>query len=133
MKGNYPTVVYILIAVLGAAILAVSILFNLNLAVAALGVGILAYGANRLIGDWRVRNNPEYAAKIRTEGRDERLAYIADKSRSITLLLTVVLLAVISIVLLSAGMTAYGNLLLYVMCGITFLYFIVYQIIRSRN
>ena len=46
--------------------------------------------------------------------------------------LILISLAVLGIVLQSAGMKSYGNLCLYIMCGISVLYFIIYQVLSRR-
>ena len=132
MKGTYPTFVYILITLLGVSVLVINAWMDLTVAVCAIGAGLFAYGVNRLIGEWRVTHDPEYARQLEIAHKDERLAYIADKSRSMTLIITVISLAVLGIVLQSAGMKSYGLLCLYIMCGISVLYFIIYQVLSRR-
>ena len=132
MKGTYPTFVYILITLLGVSVLVINAWMDLTVAVCAIGAGLFAYGVNRLIGEWRVTNDPEYARQLEIANKDERLAYIADKSRSMTLIITVISLAVLGIVLQSAGMKTYGYFCLYIMCGISVLYFIIYKVLSRR-
>lgn len=132
MKGTYPKQVYILITILGITLLILNSVLNLSITVGAVGAGLFAYGANRLIGEWRVKNNPEYAKQLEISNQDERLAFIADKSRSATLIITIVVLAAAGIMLLSIDQKAYGNTCLYIICGISMVYFIVYQIISRR-
>jgi uncharacterized membrane protein len=117
---------------LGAAVLVVNAWLDLTVAVCAIGAGLFAYGVNRLIGEWRVTHDPKYARQLEIANQDERLAYIADKSRSLTLIITVISLAVLGIVLQSAGMKSYGYFCLYIMCGISVLYFIIYQVLSRR-
>ena len=132
MKGTYPTFVYILITLLGVSVLVINAWMDLTVAVCAIGAGLFAYGVNRLIGEWRVTHDPEYARQLEIANQDERLAYIADKSRSMTLIITVISLAVLGIVLQSAGMKSYGNLCLYIMCVISVLYFIIYKVLSRK-
>ena len=132
MKGTYPTFVYILITLLGVSVLVINAWMDLTVAVCAIGAGLFAYGVNRLIGEWRVTHDPEYARQLEIANQDERLAYIADKSRSMTLIITVISLAVLGIVLQSVGMRSYGFLCLYIMCGISVLYFIIYKVLSRR-
>ena len=49
-----------------------------------------------------------------------------------TLIITVISLAVLGIVLQSVGMKSYGFLCLYIMCGISVLYFIIYKVLSRR-
>ena len=132
MKGTYPRFVYILMTLLGASVLVINAWMDLTVAVCAIGAGLFAYGVNRLIGEWRVKHDPEYARQLEIANQDERLAYIADKSRSMTLIITVISLAVLGIVLQSVGMKSYGFLCLYIMCGISVLYFIIYKVLSRR-
>ena len=132
MKGTYPRFVYILMTLLGASVLVINAWMDLTVAVCAIGAGLFAYGVNRLIGEWRVKHDPEYARQLEIANQDERLAYIADKSRSMTLIITVISLAVLGIVLQSIGMKSYGLLCLYIMCGISVLYFIIYKVLSRK-
>ena len=132
MKGTYPRFVYILMTLLGISVLVLNTYMDLTVAVCAIGAGLFAYGVNRLIGEWRVTHDPEYARQLEIANQDERLAYIADKSRSMTLFITVISLAVLGIVLQSIGMKSYGFLCLYIMCGISVLYFIIYKILSRK-
>ena len=132
MKGTYPRFVYILITLLGVFILVINAWMDLTVAVCAIGAGLFAYGVNRLIGEWRVTNDPAYAHQLEIANKDERLAYIADKSRSMTLIITVIFLTVLGIVLQSVGMKSYGYFCLYIMCGISVLYFIIYKVLSRR-
>ena len=132
MKGTYPRFVYILMTLLGISVLVINAYMDLTVAVCAIGAGLFAYGVNRLIGEWRVTHDPEYARQLEIANQDERLAYIADKSRSMTLIITVISLAVLGIVLQSAGMKSYGCFCLYIMCGISVLYFIIYKVLSRK-
>ncbi len=132
MKGTYPAPVYIVITVLGTALLVLNSAMDLPIAVGAVGAGVFAYGLCRLIGEWRIKNRPEYAKELEISNQDERMAFIADKSRSATLIITVIVLSVLGIILLSIGQKAYGYTCLYATCGISAIYFIVYQIISRR-
>ena len=132
MKGNFPKPVYILTTLLGIALLILNSALELTVAVTAVGAGLFAYGANRLIGEWRVKHNPEYARQQEISNQDERLAFIADKSRSATLIITIFVLSILGIILLSTGLEAYGNTCLYTTMGISVLYFVVYRIISRR-
>ena len=132
MKGTYPRFVYILMTLLGVFVLVINAWMDLTVAVCAIGAGLFAYGVNRLIGEWRITHDPEYARQLEIANKDERLAYIADKSRSMTLIITVISLAVLGIVLQSAGMKSYGYFCLYIMCGISVLYFMIYKVLSRR-
>ncbi len=132
MKGTYPKQVYILITILGIALLTLNSVLELSVAAGAVGAGLFAYGINRLIGEWRVKNNPEYAKQLEISNQDERLAFIADKSRSATLIITIIVLTVLGILLLSIDQKPYGYTCLYIICGISAVYFIVYQVISRR-
>jgi len=132
MKGNYPKQIYILITIFGIALLAVNTVMDLPIAAGAIGAGLFAYGLNRLVGNWRVRHNPEYAKKLEIAGSDERLAFIADKARSMTLIIVIMALSILGVVLVSINLKPYGFACFYITCGIAVLYFIVYQILRRR-
>ena len=132
MKGNFPKPVYILITVLGITLLILNSVLNLPIAACAVGAGLFAYGFNRLVGEWRVKHNPEYAKKLEIANQDERLAFIADKARSMTLMIVIMALSILGVILISINLKPYGFACFYITCGISVLYFVVYQILSRR-
>ena len=132
MKGNFPKPVYILITVLGIILLILNSVLNLPIAACAVGAGLFAYGFNRLVGEWRVKHNPDYAKKLEIANQDERLAFIADKARSMTLMIVIMALSILGVILVSINLKPYGFACFYITCGISILYFVVYQILSRR-
>ena len=132
MKGNFPKPVYILITVLGITLLILNSVLNLPIAACAVGAGLFAYGFNRLVGEWRVKHNPDYAKKLEIANQDERLAFIADKARSMTLMIVIMALSILGVILVSINLKPYGFACFYITCGISILYFVVYQILSRR-
>lgn len=132
MKGNFPKPVYILITVLGITLLILNSVLNLPIAACAVGAGLFAYGFNRLVGEWRVKHNPDYAKKLEIANQDERLAFIADKARSMTLMIVIMALSILGVILVSINLKPYGFACFYITCGISVLYFVVYQILSRR-
>jgi len=132
MKGNFPKPVYILITVLGITLLILNSVLEFPIAVCAVGAGLFAYGFNRLVGEWRVKHNPEYAKKLEIANQDERLAFIADKARSMTLIIVIMALSLLGVVLISINLRPYGLACCYITCGISVLYFVVYQILSRK-
>lgn len=132
MKGNFPKPVYILITVLGITLLILNSVLNLPIAACAVGAGLFAYGFNRLVGEWRIKHNPEYAKKLEIANQDERLAFIADKARSMTLIIVIMALSILGVILVSINLKPYGFACFYITCGISVLYFVVYQILSRR-
>lgn len=132
MKGSFPTWVYVLITISGLAVLITDAALELSVAASAIGAGLFAYGVNRLIGEWRGKKNPDYARQLELANKDERVAYIADKSRSMTLVIMIYVLAVLSVVLQSLGMRDYGLMCSYIVGGIALLYFFVYRILSRK-
>ena len=132
MKGNFPKPVYILITVLGITLLILNSVLNLPIAACAVGAGLFAYGFNRLVGEWRVKHNPDYAKKLEIANQDERLAFIADKARSMTLMIVIMALSILGVILISINLKPYGFACFYITCGISVLYFVVYQILSRR-
>ena len=132
MKGNFPKPVYILITVLGITLLILNSVLDLPIAACAVGAGLFAYGFNRLVGEWRVKHNPEYAKKLEIANQDERLAFIADKARSMTLIIVISSLSILGVILVSINLEPYGFTCFYITCGISVLYFVVYKILSRR-
>jgi uncharacterized membrane protein len=129
MKGTYPIPVYLVITLIGIAILIVGAALDLPVAATAIGAGLFAMGVTRLIGAWRTEHDPDYAKRIETANQDERLNYIADKARSMTLIILVIALSVLGVVFLSVGQKPYGYACLYTTCGTAVTYIVVYQIL----
>ena len=129
MKGTYPTPVYLLIAAIGIATMIAGAALDLPIAANAIGAGLFAMGVTRLIGAWRTEHDPDYAKRIETANQDERLVYIADKARSMTLVILVIVLSVLGVIFLSVGQKPYGYACLTTTCGTTVLYIVVYQIL----
>ena len=129
MKGTYPIPVYLLITLIGIAILIVGAALDLPVAATAIGAGLFAMGVTRLIGAWRTEHDPAYAKRIETANQDERLNYIADKARSMTLIILVIVLSVLGVIFLSVGQKPYGYACLTTTCGTTVTYIVVYQIL----
>ena len=132
MKGNFPKPVYILLTVFGITLLILNAVLDLPIAACAVGAGLFAYGFNRLVGEWRVKHNPEYAKKIEIANQDERLAFIADKARSMTLIIVIFALSLFGVILVSINLKPYGFACFYITCGISVLYYVVYQILSRR-
>ncbi len=132
MKGSLPKTVYVLMTLSGILILVLGSIFDVNVSVTAVGAGLFACGVNRLVGEWRVKKDPDYARKQEIANQDERLVYIADKSRSLTLGIATILLAVVGIILISVGLEAYGNCCVYVVWGICALHLIIYRVVSHR-
>ena len=129
MKGTYPTPVYLLIAAIGIATMIAGAALDLPIAANAIGAGLFAMGVTRLMGEWRTQHDPDYAKRIETANQDERLVYIADKARSMTLVILVIVLSVLGVIFLSVGQKPYGYACLTTTCGTTVLYIVVYQIL----
>ena len=132
MKGNFPKWIYFLMVIAGAGVIIAGSVLDLTVAAPSIGAGLFAYGVCRLAGEWRTRKNPEYAKQMETANKDERLAFIADKARSLTLVISIIILAILGIIFLSVGLKPYGFECLFIMSGISFLYFIVYQVVSRR-
>ena len=129
MKGTYPTPAYLLIAAIGIATMKAGAALDLPIAASAIGAGLFAMGVTRLMGEWRTQHDPDYAKRIETANQDERLVYIADKARSMTLVILVIVLSVLGVIFLSVGQKPYGYACLTTTCGTTLLYIVVYQIL----
>ena len=129
MKGTYPTPAYLLIAAIGIATMIAGAALDLPIAASAIGAGLFAMGVTRLMGEWRTQHDPDYAKRIETANQDERLVYIADKARSMTLVILVIVLSVLGVIFLSVGQKPYGYACLTTTCGTTLLYIVVYQIL----
>lgn len=130
MKRNHLKPVYIvLIIILALVIMLLPALVGLNpVAAGAAGAGLLTFGVTQ----WRVYSDPDYAKSQELLSQDERLAYIADKSRSITLTIMLYGLPLTGLVLLALDLKPYGLGCILITCGILLLYFIIYQIMSRR-
>ena len=131
MKGSFPLWVYILFVIAGLAVIAAGSR-DLSVVSVSFGAGLVGYGLSRIVGEVRQRRDPGYAQRLEVRSRDERLAFLGDKARSMTLVITVIGLAVLSIALRAAGKSASADLCLYIMSGVAAVHFIVYRILSAR-
>ena len=127
IKKN-PKPFYILIIIIAVVFLILPALGLNPIIFSAAGGGLIAYGLSGL----RVYRDPEYAKQMEISNQDERLHYIADKSRSMTLNIVLCGLGATGIILLALDYKPYGYGCILLMCGIALLYFIIYQVLSRR-
>ena len=97
-----------------------------------MGGGLAAVGAVRLALAARYKKDPDYAKQVDISNHDERNQFVAVKARSWTMYLTIILLAVLSIILRFAGLVPQSQLCLYVMCAMLVIYWVTYMILSKR-
>lgn len=103
-----------------------------NIALISLGAGLFAYGLASVIRDIRYRTNPGRAKQVEIRNRDERNIYIAEKARSLSFIITILVLCVLGTAFQLLGQQSYGQLCLFIVCGACILYYVLYLVLRNR-
>ena len=132
MYGNRRMIYYAVLTVAGIALAVLSAFGILDEFFAGFGGGLAAVGAIRLYLGYKYRKDGEYAKKVDVEQKDERTLFLSGKAKSWAYYISVLLLAVISLVLRFTGFTEQAQLCAYIMCGMLAVYFIAYAILCRK-
>ncbi|MBP5246183.1 MAG: hypothetical protein J6036_06980, partial [Clostridia bacterium] len=98
MYGNKRMIYYGVLTVCGIALVVISVLGIIDEFWAGLGSGIAAVGAMRLFLGYKYRKDEEYAKKVDVEQKDERTLFLSGKAKSFAYYLSIVGIAVTSLV-----------------------------------
>ncbi|MCR5353904.1 MAG: hypothetical protein K6D98_06330 [Clostridiales bacterium] len=132
MYGNKRMIYYGVLTVCGIALVVISVLGITDEFWAGFGGGIAAVGALRLFLGYKYRKDEEYAKKVDVEQKDERTLFLSGKAKSFAYYLSIVGIAVTSLVLRFAGMTEAAQLCAYIMCGMLVIYLVAYVILSRK-
>jgi heme O synthase-like polyprenyltransferase len=132
MTNKQRIVTYSAFAAVGTAVTVAGMLGYADGAIAGCGGVLLAISALKLFKGYRYETDPAYAKRIDTSNADERLAFLATKAAESTFQLSVILLAVLSLVLRPLGANDTANLLGCIMAGQVALYWLSYLFVSKK-
>ena len=132
MYNSKKIIWYVILVIAGAALFLAGCFEVLDSFWSGMGGGLAAVGAVRLALAARYKKEPDYARQIDISNNDERNRFISGKAKSWTMYLTVIILAVLSIILRAAGSVSQSQICLYVMCGMLVIYWVAYMILSRK-
>lgn len=125
--------VYIILAIIGAALFLLSAADIIDDFFGGYGAGLLCLGILRIIWFVRYKNDAEYAKKTDIERGDERNIYIAKEARSFAFVWGVLILSALVVVFRIMNLDAYSVFCGYIVLGFMSLYLISYYTYKARN
>ncbi|MDO5401064.1 MAG: hypothetical protein Q4F17_08805 [Eubacteriales bacterium] len=132
MYNKKKMTLYALYLVLGVGIVIASIWLDDHSFWGGFGGAIAGVGGMRLYLGLRYRKDAEFAKKTDYTYQDERMLYLADKARSVTFILSVLALALASIVLRFCQMEPQANLCAWILMGMVAVYWLAYWLLGKK-
>ena len=132
MKENKALVINIFWILLGAILIALSKLSQINDMYLGFGGGLVVVGVINLIRVFRYRSNSDYQEKVDIAINDERNNYIRLKAWSWAGYLFVLIAAAITIVCMILSYTLYMQIAAYTICLMVVLYWVSYLILSKK-
>lgn len=132
MTNRKKVFIYGALFVCGAALVLLGIFEYLDGYWSGMGGGLAGVAAVRLVQAARLARDPAYAKKIEISNTDERLAFVAGRAANYTFRMSVLVLAVLSMVLYPLGYASIARVLGFAMCFEVNLYWICYLVLIRR-
>ena len=123
---------YVLLALIGAALLVVPMFGVIDDFWAGMGAGLLGVCAIRIFQIVRYKTDSEYADRVTVNNGDERNRYLAEKARSRGYYYSILIECVGVIGFRIAGMPEFSTLLGYVVCLQLVIYLVSWFWIRKK-
>lgn len=131
---------YRILMALGAAMWAAAIIIpstsRIISALSGFGITLFIIGAARMIQDYRISHNPEYARRYDIEMHDERLLYLRGKAMTWAFWISIEVEVIIGMCLTyfsaSQVIRNVGTGLCIVVCAQILLYVVVFKILEKR-
>ena len=123
---------YVLLALIGAALLVVPMFGVIDDFWAGMGAGLLGVCAIRIFQIVRYKTDSEYADRVTVNNGDERNRYLAEKARSRGYYYSILIECVGVIGFRIAGMPEFSTLLGYVICLQLVIYLLSWFWIRKK-
>lgn len=123
---------YVLLALIGAALLVVPMFGVIDDFWAGMGAGLLGVCAIRIFQIVRYKTDSEYADRVTVNNGDERNRYLAEKARSRGYYYSILIECVGVIGFRIAGMPEFSTLLGYVVCLQLVIYLLSWFWIRKK-
>lgn len=132
MTNKQRIITYSAFAAVGIVATIVGVLGYADAATTGMGAALIVVSALKLFKGYRYENDPVYAKQVDTSNADERLAFLASKAAERTFQVSVILLAILSLVLRPFGKTDTANLLAYVMTCEVGIYWLSYLFVSKK-
>ena len=132
MTNKQRIITYSVFAVIGVGLVVLGTLGHISGTATGFGAALLAVSALKLFKGYRYESDPAYARQIDASNADERLAFLASKAAEATFQLSVILLAVLSLVLRPLGGSDTADLLGCVMACEVAIYWLSYLFISKK-
>ena len=132
MSQSTKVIIYAIYLVVGIAVVLLGCFEVIDGYFAGIGGALAGVGGVRLIQSVRYFKDPNYARKVNNINTDERLAYIANSSGSLAMRISVIVIALLSIILRPMGYTEASRILLLVMGGEIAIYLATYYIVSRK-
>lgn len=131
-KVNSRLIWYIILILVGAALIITPALGWLDDFWVGMGGGLIGVAVVRLIMIARYKTNSDYAERVNVENRDERNLYLANKARSWAYYYSMLLEGIGIIVLRVMEYPELSTLLGFVLCGQLILYWGSWLYLKKR-
>lgn len=131
-KVNSRLIWYIILILVGAALIITPALGWLDDFWVGMGGGLIGVAVVRLIMIARYKTNSDYAERVDVENRDERNLYLANKARSWAYYYSILLECIGIIVLRVMEYPELSTLLGFVLCGQLILYWGSWLYLKKR-
>ncbi len=131
MKGK-DFILDILFLIAGIALIILNCAIYDKTYIASIGSGLIGFGLSRLIHRVRYISSSDYAKRADTANNDERIKFISERAKSWTFGITILLLAMAGILLQAANLERPGLLCFYIVCGMCFIYALIYFVLSRK-
>ena len=131
-KTNGKLVLYAVMVLFGAGLIAFSIVHKSDGVYGGLGGGLAGAGVAQIIRILRFKNDKDYAKRVAVENADERNVYLVQKARGAAFVYGVLLCAAASVTAFIMNMRDTGILLSYVICGFLVLNVVFYRVYKRK-
>ncbi len=98
-----------------------------------MGGGLIAVGAMQIFSFIRCKKDENYRRRVSIKQNDERFKYLQMKSWVITGKITILGLAIMSIIFFTLHQPLLQEFTMYLMCGVAIVYTIVFYILSKKN
>lgn len=132
MFTNKRMIWYWIVLAAGILIFICGVMNLIDPSVSGVGGGLVGVAAIRLIQGTRYRKNEEFARHVDTAYNDERNMFIASKAKAWAFYITIIGLAVITIIMFIAKRTLYAQIAGGTLAVMTAIYWITYMILLRK-
>ena len=132
MYSTKRMIYYGILTAAGVALVLLSVFEVLENFWGGLGGGLAGVGAIRLFLGIKYRKDEKYAKKIDVEQKDERIIFISSKAKSWAYYVTILGVAVASLILRGFGLDEAAQTCFYVLYGMLIVYLVAFMILNRK-